>query len=251
MNSDKSVKKGILSGTGSGIVTTLCCVGPLIIILLGFGTFTLALSVSQYRPYFIALGILFLILSILLHLRKKNCCHIEGLKRERLFIISAVLSMGIVYLGALYVIVPAISPLVYEDSRDSNPVSGDASPEISNKLQNQETYETETYESYENASEPVKHSDEGGEDTSLSLQHKLILKIGGMTCQNCADIIEGGLRELDGVVDVEVSYPEEIGEVIYDPGKITKEQIVESDVFSAETGYTAEIISDEQVEIKS
>jgi len=145
MNNDKSVKKGILSGAGSGIVTTICCVGPLIIILLGLGTVSLALSVSQYRPYFIALGILFLLLSIFLHLRKKNSCSVEGLKSERLFVVSTVLSMGIIYLSVLYVVVPAISSVVYEDVKGSTPV--DTTPEMidaemGNGLQNQEAYET-------------------------------------------------------------------------------------------------------------
>ncbi len=145
MNDDKSVKKGIISGTGSGIVTTICCVGPLIIILLGLGTFSLALNVSQYRPYFIALGIFFLLLSIFLHLRKKNSCSVKGLKREKQFVISAVLSMGIIYLSVLYVVVPAISSVVYEDEKSSTQV--DAAPEMidaemGDVLRNQEAYET-------------------------------------------------------------------------------------------------------------
>lgn len=203
MNNDKSVKKGILSGSGSGILAILCCIGPLVIILFGLGTISFAVSVSQYRPYFIALGIFFLFLAILLHLRKKNNLNVNGLKREKHFIISAVLSMGIVYFAVLYAVVPAIVPAIYGNVSVRNP-------------------------------NPV--------DTNSNL-HKVALKIDGMTCSNCADIIEGGLQGLDGVVEAKVSYSEGVGEVIYDPGKITKEQIVESDVFT--TNYIAEIISDE------
>ncbi len=142
-----------------------------------------------------------MVFSIVLHLGKKNCLSAGGVKREKHFIISTVLSMGIIYFAALYVAVPAISSGVYGGARDPGPVD------------NQDL-------------------------------HKLTLKIDGMTCQGCADMIENALHGTEGVAGVKVSYLGGTGEVIYDPGKTTREQIVGSDVFSKETGYAVEVISD-------
>ncbi len=196
---DKGIKKGILSGSGGGILASLCCIGPLVIILFGLGSVSFALSIGQYRPYFLGFGVLFMVFAIVLHLRKKNCLSAGGLKKEKYFIISTVLSMGVIYFVALYVAVPAISPGVYGGAGDPGPVDN---PDL----------------------------------------RKLTLKIDGMTCQGCADTIENALKGMDGIVEAKVSYSTGVGEVTYDPGKIPRETIMDSEIFKT---YSAEIISDE------
>lgn len=54
------------------------------------------------------------------------------------------------------------------------------------------------------------------------------LKLIGMHCAACAVRIEKRLRSLSGVVDAEVHFAAEEGEVRYDPGKITLKDIVDS-----------------------
>ena len=53
---NKSVKVGVIAG----LLASLCCIGPIIIIFFGLGSFSFALSLSQYKPYFLILSIIFL-----------------------------------------------------------------------------------------------------------------------------------------------------------------------------------------------
>jgi copper chaperone CopZ len=192
-----------------------------------------ALSLSQYRPYFLGLGFLFTIAAIVLHLKKKNktcdinCFSIKGLKKEKKFIISLVLSMGIIYVLALYAFVPAISPLIYGSA---------ASKTNSGLLPNLQGY-------IEANKEPTN------DDLASGNYRRLDLKIGGLSCAGCAYGVEYTFKQLNGVVKAKISYPEGTGLIVYDPLKITKEDIVKaSDV------YPTSIVDDkpfnQQVEVE-
>lgn len=216
------IKEGVTKGIFGGFLSSLCCVGPLIVILFGLGSVSFALSISKYRPYFLGIGFLFMVGTIALHLKKKNkCCDVncfsvKGLKKERNFIVSVIISMIVFYVLALYVLVPAVSPMVY-----SNAVAKEQ--QINQKV-----------------IEGV-----GNSNTGLNKNlNKLDLKINGMTCTGCAAGIQNILLSLEGVVYAKISFYEKTGEVIYNPDKITKEEILNSQAFTGQ--YSAEIISDEK-----
>lgn len=63
-----------------------------------------------------------------------------------------------------------------------------------------------------------------------------------MTCPSCAPGIEYALKQEDGVLEAKVSYQEGIGKVIYDPSKISKEEII-----AAIKPYKAEMIEEKEV----
>ena len=65
------------------------------------------------------------------------------------------------------------------------------------------------------------------------------LKIDGMFCVSCATGAEYALKEKVGVVDASVDYDSESGNVVYDPSKISKEEIIQ-----AIKPYTAVITED-------
>ena len=210
------IKEGVSKGIFSGFLASLCCIGPLVIVLFGLGSISFALSISQYRPYFLGLGILFMIGAIFLHLNKKNktceinCFSVEGLKKEKKFLISIIISMVIIYIFAIYVLVPLISPTIYNGMAQKTATqSGDLLNQIN-------------------------------ENSDLRV---LNLKINGMTCTGCASGLQSILQGLEGVIEAKVSYSKGIGQVIYNPKIITKEQIV-NNAFSSP--YSAEIISDKK-----
>jgi len=66
-----------------------------------------------------------------------------------------------------------------------------------------------------------------------------ILKIDGMFCVSCATGAEYALKEKEGVVDASVDYDGEKGLVIYDPKKISKDEIIHAII-----PYTATITKD-------
>ena len=60
------------------------------------------------------------------------------------------------------------------------------------------------------------------------------LKVEGMTCQSCAFGVEHQLKQVPGVVAVDVNYPEGTGYVIYDPEKTAADEAAAaSDVYLA------------------
>jgi len=64
---------------------------------------------------------------------------------------------------------------------------------------------------------------------------KIKLKIKGMHCQSCADLIKNRIEELEGINDAKVSYSEEIAEIDFDENKIDAKVIIrkiEEDTYS-------------------
>lgn len=77
-------------------------------------------------------------------------------------------------------------------------------------------------------------------ETSQSANlRQAVLKIDGMFCVSCATGAEYALKEKVGVVDASVDYNSESGNVVYDPYKISKDEIVQ-----AVKPYTAAITED-------
>ncbi|MBM3133930.1 MAG: copper-translocating P-type ATPase [Chloroflexi bacterium] len=57
---------------------------------------------------------------------------------------------------------------------------------------------------------------------------KVDLPIGGMTCASCVATIEGGLKELPGIAEVNVNLATERGSVVYDPTLVNVNQLVQT-----------------------
>ncbi len=57
-----SMKKGLALGGAiiSSAIAAACCIGPLVLVLLGLGGGWIALAMKPYRPYFLAMTILLL-----------------------------------------------------------------------------------------------------------------------------------------------------------------------------------------------
>ncbi len=51
-------------------------------------------------------------------------------------------------------------------------------------------------------------------------------KIKGMHCTSCAMNIDGALEDLEGVVEAKTSYAKSETRVVYDPTKVTRQQML-------------------------
>ncbi|MFQ5759209.1 MAG: mercuric transporter MerT family protein [Candidatus Bathyarchaeia archaeon] len=183
-NSGKAGAIGI--GVASGIVASLCCLGPAFIVLLGLSSLSAALTLTQFQPYFLALSIISMAGAVWVYLRKKNQghCDLHVVRRNKSFITVVVIVMVLFYVTALYVVMPVVTPYIY------GTVDGNTFPQNSTSL------------------------------------HQVTLRIQGMTCPSCADAIESLLKQKEGVVGASVDYFQGTGEVIYDSAKVTTEEIV-------------------------
>jgi hypothetical protein len=96
------------------IIASLCCLSPVMLVLLGLSTVGFAASLSdtfygEYKWYFRLTGLLALILAYTYHLRRQGICTLDQAKRERNRIVNGLLVTliaGILgYLFFLYVVV--------------------------------------------------------------------------------------------------------------------------------------------------
>lgn len=104
------------------IIASLCCLSPIILVLFGLGTATFAGSLAdtlygQYKWLFRGVGVILLIGSLVLYLRRqKGICTIDEAKKRRNEIVNIVLvsvSAAIIgYVLWLYVIVEYIGKLL-------------------------------------------------------------------------------------------------------------------------------------------
>ena len=101
----------------AAFVTSLCCLTPIVIVLLGLGSVSFAAGLGntlyyQYRWVFILFGLLTLSLAYILYLRNKGICTLSQAKRKKQKIINQVILLIaitiVIYLIFNYVILEFI-----------------------------------------------------------------------------------------------------------------------------------------------
>ncbi len=102
-------KKSVVRGIKSSIIASLCCITPLVAVLLGVGGISIALSFLRYRIYFLGLGVLFLFLATYIYLKRDyGKCNYSIIKKEKNSIVISVVFMVIVYVVLTYFIIPPL-----------------------------------------------------------------------------------------------------------------------------------------------
>lgn len=61
----------------------------------------------------------------------------------------------------------------------------------------------------------------------MALQ-EIVLNVEGMSCQHCKMAVENAIRELDGISEVTVNLEQKTVTVSYDPGKVSKANLVQA-----------------------
>lgn len=97
------------------VVASLCCLSPVVLVLLGVGTVGFASSLAdtlygEYKGYFRAAGLVLMVISLIMYFRRtKNICTLDQVKRRRNEIINVVVTVFIAgvlgYVFFLYVAV--------------------------------------------------------------------------------------------------------------------------------------------------
>ncbi len=105
------MKKEIFTGTFGGLIGSLCCLGPTILIIAGLGAFfgINGACYTQYRPQFFALGLGFLATATFVYFRRKNSgvCEITP-KGKIKFILIAIFSMLVTYTILIIFVIPKL-----------------------------------------------------------------------------------------------------------------------------------------------
>ena len=66
-------KESLVPGVVGALIASLCCLGPLVIILLGLGSASTAMSLGYRKPYFLLLGVIFFLVGFYYYQRKNWC----------------------------------------------------------------------------------------------------------------------------------------------------------------------------------
>lgn len=108
--SDSALKWGVLSA----VLASLCCVGPLAIILLGIGSASSALAIGYRKPYFLAIGGLVLTFGFYRIYRKS--CHQQNLSSKQQIVIfgGSFIAAALLYYFLTFVVTPLLAPWVYQ-----------------------------------------------------------------------------------------------------------------------------------------
>lgn len=115
-------KEALKTGLKPGFVATLCCLGPLILIMMGLISASTALSITTYRKWFLILSVILFIGTVWFYLKKRRqiiCGGCETKNQERQKIITFVAISAavafIIFALLFYVVLPWLAPIVFEN----------------------------------------------------------------------------------------------------------------------------------------
>jgi mercuric ion transport protein len=111
--SKKTADSALKWGLFSALLASLCCIGPLVLILFGIGGASTALSIGYRKPYFLIFGLLVLAIGFFLIYRKN--CQRKKFNGKRQFLIfggSFIVAVLSYYL-LTYIVAPLLAPLIY------------------------------------------------------------------------------------------------------------------------------------------
>ncbi len=199
-------KPVILASIGAALAASLCCIGPLVAVVLGLGAFGAASVFESFRPYL--LGGTFALLAGAFYLvyrpaRTGECaegaCSIQspGHHSKAMLWIATILVL-------LFALFPYYSGLVW------NALARNSTPNA--------------------AVQPPPQS-----PASLTT---LSLDVSGMTCGGCAAAVESALAGLKGVQKASVSLEQKRAMVSFDTSVVTPGQIVQA---VEKAGYKAQV----------
>lgn len=111
---DKTTDSALKWGALSALAASLCCIGPLVLILLGVGGASTALSIGYRKPYFFVLGVIILGFGFYT-LYRKSCKTKHLTRQQQMFIFGgSFLVAALLYYLLTFVITPLIAPWVYQ-----------------------------------------------------------------------------------------------------------------------------------------
>ena len=101
------VRKGIKYGLLSGLAGIMCCVSPVVLVLLGIATAAEAVTLGDtlyygYAWFFRAFGLAVAAIAVVLYLRRRGMCTLAGARRSwRLLAVLVVAGIG-TYIGLFW-----------------------------------------------------------------------------------------------------------------------------------------------------
>lgn len=109
----KDDKNLLYAGAGAGILASLCCVGPVVLVLLGLTGVSTALSIGKYTWLFATISAILLLVAIIVYLKQKNCCNAKGVKQHWKIMLISFVILVILLIVLRYWLAPLIGTIAY------------------------------------------------------------------------------------------------------------------------------------------
>jgi len=181
--------KGLASGFWAGIISSLCCITPMVLIFLGLGTVSFAFSFVAYKLEFLLTSLFFLALTTWFFLKKEKCSLFS--KQARSFLISSLAVYLLLFFGLVYVLVPTLGSKIYQ-ARLFDKNSND-------------------------------------HQASCHLEIDLVsLELDKLSCASCAAAIQHALEQQPGVIKTEVNLKTNKTLVHYNDQAISPSEIIKA-----------------------
>lgn len=76
-------------------------------------------------------------------------------------------------------------------------------------------------------SEQIKKLNGSDDCDPLATAMAVFLEVWNMECPECATWLRQGIQEIDGVLNVEVFYPQSVAVIIYDPEQVATDRLLQ------------------------
>lgn len=99
-------RAGLKLGALAGLAGISCCVGPVVLVLLGLSSVAFAISLAdtlyyEYGWYFRGPAIVLASIGVIRILRQRNACSLRGVRAQWKLLLTVALAMAVVY-ASLY-----------------------------------------------------------------------------------------------------------------------------------------------------
>lgn len=243
-------RKSIGLAIGGALIASMCCIGPMILFLLGIVSATAALNFSAYGTVFIVLAIAFVCVGMFMRFRAKECIVPT---RQRVIQTVAVVGATIgVYILLIYValplvvqnvdVVPGGAPVeiqyngtaAHQDA-DTQPTGAAAAAGAGSNASENNTAPKEnttvkdrhpTVKAIPRNTTPVVAPEPPKENANTL--NRFRASLGKRSCASCTYLIEDSWSKVDGVVLADAKFDPYEGTVMYVPWQVDEETILDA-----------------------
>jgi len=219
----KNSQKGtLLAGIIGGFTATTCCIAPIVIVLLGFGTALGMAVMHQFHIISIVSGIVLMaLISLYLVKRESGVCDFNSIKQNWKGISIAIIIMVMGWYVINYLMIAPVAAAVY-GNLDLNQKPLGNLEEMADKMNMPEMADIEVI-------------------PEMQGKKIIVLEIEGIFCGSCGPALEYDVKSIQGVLEVEEIARTRMA-VTYN-SDITNKEII---LASIHDPYSATIISEEK-----
>lgn len=198
-------KENVFMGGGiaAAIVSSLCCILPLIAVIFGLGSFGLASASETLRPYLLVLAVAVLGYGFYrVYFRREECAPQESCAIKPVNKINQIPLWIATVVIVAFALAPYYTGYIAAAITAPNLLTTESAPVVA--------------------------------PAESAAKKTVVLNVRGMTCDACETHIEVPLRKLQGVISADADYKKHNVTVVYDPAHVTVEKIKEA---ITATGY--------------